>query len=538
MGSFWPARVATGRSGSGDAESGAALRTLKGHSDWVLAVTFSPDGKTLASGGRDKAVRLWQGQRRGKRSPRSGDTPDWSARLPSLRMVRLWPRRLPIKRFGSGTRKRMSAKPFSRPSRECRERSPFRRTARLWPAAGKTGVVTLWDAATGKVSATLDGQGAAVWCLVFSPQGGTLATAGTDGKVLLWDIPTGEVRTALEGQDSLVTALTFLADGTALVSGAVDGSIHRWDAVSPALAELSGPGDETRLVLFSPDGGQLVAAGVGSHVVVYDLESGTQKYRLRQSSNAYSADISSDGKLLAVSGREILLANLETGKAIGSFGKGEPALRAVAFTPDAKTLVTGNDDGMIQVWDVATKRVKKTLPQQPLNIYDLAISPDGKTLATATGDYKRRAESGEIKLWGPGERKTAANPARLFHLVLRRRLHARRRAVDLLGFPRSRSFLGHRRALCGRGSAVRQAGAIVQARLGSSPLAGCRGRPGPAHRVGHGDVATEDAGRRSREDVVQCRRFARRLGGRDRRRRSDGEAVGASRSRERRRHDR
>jgi len=50
----------------------------------------------------------------------------------------------------------------------------------------------------------------------------------------------------------------------------------------------------------------------------------------------------------------------------------------------------GGDDKVVRFWDVATRRELKSLPPFELNVYDVAISPNGKTFATVTGDFKKQ----------------------------------------------------------------------------------------------------------------------------------------------------
>ena len=69
--------------------TGRLLRTLKGHSDWVISVAFSPDGRLALSGSHDKTVRVWEifAEKRGWVRPHPGQRPH--PRLTTNNMVSL-----------------------------------------------------------------------------------------------------------------------------------------------------------------------------------------------------------------------------------------------------------------------------------------------------------------------------------------------------------------------------------------------------------------------------------------------------------------
>nr|WP_225880409.1 WD40 repeat domain-containing serine/threonine-protein kinase [Anabaenopsis elenkinii] len=192
--------------------------TLTGHSDWVTSVGFSPDGQTLASGSRDKTIKLWDVQTGKVRHTLTGHS-DW------------------VLSVG-----------FSSDSQTLASGS-FDKT------------IKLWDMRTGKVRRTLTGHSDWVYSVGFSPDSQTLASGSSDNTIKLWDVQTGKVRHTLTGHSEPVRFVGFSPNGQTLASGSDDKTIKLWDVRTGKLRHtLTGHSDWVRSVAFSPDG-QTLANG-------------------------------------------------------------------------------------------------------------------------------------------------------------------------------------------------------------------------------------------------------------------------------------
>ena len=137
----------------------SAVLVCEGHSTHVTSVTYSPDGRYLAS-----AAGLW-----GTGNP--GEVKLWDASTGAL----LW--------TSEGQTGPIMSVAFSPDSRKMAS------SMANWQT--KTGELNIWETATGKLLKTISGTAAAVFCVAFSPDGSRLATAGADGKVRIWDSDTG-----------------------------------------------------------------------------------------------------------------------------------------------------------------------------------------------------------------------------------------------------------------------------------------------------------------------------------------------------------
>jgi WD40 repeat protein len=88
--------------------------------------------------------------------------------------------------------------------------------------------INLWQAETGEEICALRGHSDAVYSIVFSPDGKTLASAGVDGTIKLWELSTGKELCTLTGHSGVIYSIAFSPDGKTIVSGSHDKTIKVW----------------------------------------------------------------------------------------------------------------------------------------------------------------------------------------------------------------------------------------------------------------------------------------------------------------------
>jgi WD40 repeat protein len=165
-----------------------------------------------------------------------------------------------------------------------------------------------------------------------------------------------------------VNSLAFDPTGSTLLSSGDDGMVRLWDIHAMKQIEQFDAPNLVLGVAFSPDGKLVAAAASGyeNSVLIWALDSGKLIHRLQVPEDPWAVSFSPDGKLLAANGNwsSTILWDMTTAEVAKKLTEGEGnhigGLRAVKFTPDGKSLVTGGgSQGTPHLWDVATGKLVK-----------------------------------------------------------------------------------------------------------------------------------------------------------------------------------
>jgi WD40 repeat protein len=266
------------------------------------------------------------------------------------------------------------------------------------PLADAASEIDLWDLASHRLLQRLTGLHGEIMSLAFSPGGRLLASGGQDGTARLWNVATGTRRAVLRGQAGIITSVVFSPDGIRLASVSSEGSDWVWNIPAGTLyAKVT-----THLDTAGPSGSDLpgsfpaVFSPGSQYLSVGELQEGINRYNLVTLAPAAPpmgiqrpvADLaaSSDGSTLIAAGLDGSLFMLGVGRST-FYEPQDSALSAVpAVSPDGRLAATGAADGSVELWPVSDPSAVKLLLGNTAEVTDVAFSPSGRLVAAIGSD--------------------------------------------------------------------------------------------------------------------------------------------------------
>ena len=421
------------------------LRSFLAHDSAVTAVTYSPDGKFLASASADRSVKIWNTQTGDLLQTIQFEKDTWDVAFSPDGKI------LAISTYTQtvGVDPESGQQLFSLKGKEVgwttgydlgASRLAFSPDGKLLAVANMDGHPVVWDLATQKIILILTGHAAMIRFIDFSPDGNLLATGSDDGTVRVWDAESGQQVIALaqsttswygvhfspdglrlaavnegsalkvwqvDGWIELMSLtrpeaggfrnLAWSPDGKTIATASYDGVTRIWDAASgQELLNLPGHISTVLDVDFSPDGSRLVTCGIDKTIKTWDTGLGKELLTIKADSDNVRLAYNPDGSQLAtvgVSGTPAIW-DAVSGKLLRTLPATNPphTLLSIAYNPDGTRLAAGSADGNVTMWDLENDHIALSWPAHSNSIAGINFSSDGKRLATSSHD-------GLVKIW-------------------------------------------------------------------------------------------------------------------------------------------
>jgi WD40 repeat protein len=373
-----------------EAGGGKQVFTLTGHTNYVSSVAWSPDGNWLVTGSHDDTARVWDAHNGKELRSLNGHT----ARVLSV----AW--NPDGRRVATGSEDRSVKVWDALAGRELL--TLLGHIDRVWGvtwcqdgkklAAVASGrhehTAVVWDVATGLRLLTLPLSSA--FSVACSPDGQRLAT-GSGSQALVWDVRSGQKLNTFAGHGGSVSSIAWSQDGARLATGSEDRTAKVWDAATgQQLLTLSGHSGSVSSIAWSPDGTQLATASSDGTVRVWDVGGDKELMTLGGGANSSVLSLawSPDAKRLAIGSNDNMARvwNAVTREHLLTLSGHRGSVQSVAWSPDGTQLATASSDGTVKVWDVATGKELHTLRGHNDEVFSVAWSPDGRRLATGSLD--------------------------------------------------------------------------------------------------------------------------------------------------------
>lgn len=368
-----------------DPGTGRVHGEFTGHTSQVRAVTAAPDRSLLATGGVDGVVRTWDVL---TGTPSSQFVSNHTVRAVAAAadgtslaeagadgMVRIWSlaaghRRAVLESAGSPVRQAMVTG-----------------DGKVVVATGFDGVVRAWGVTSGRQWATLEMPAGQVSSMALASGADWLAAVAQDQSVWIWAVLGDRERRRLMSSAGLVRSIAAAPDGSWLATGGFDGVVRLWDVVSGRQQRVfTGSFGPIHSMAIAPDGSWLATGGSDGMIRTWDVDGGAERGVLGSASGPISSMVvAQDSASLVVTsanGSTVCWDVPARRRRVQFTGRAGSAHAAV-MTPHGTWQAIGDFDGSVRVWEVETGSVRAMMRVEQ-EVRALAWTPDGKSLVVGT----------------------------------------------------------------------------------------------------------------------------------------------------------
>ncbi len=296
---------------------------LEGHTDKVVCVAFSLDGKQVISSSLDNTIQTWDvttGQQ----------LKEFGSDAASLRRDR---RHFDLQHLALSKDGTLACAAYGR----------------SLPVD-----ILILDTASGKVM-TEHHVSEKVTCLSFSPDSARLIAGLDTGSLIIWDVRTEEQVGHFQCHEEPITFVTFFPDGFRLVAGSMDSSIRIWDMRNAEVKVLTGDKGEVVSVAVSVSGEEIVSGSRDGWIVVWDAQTGVRSKEIRLSADgcpnslSFSPRVEHPQIVAGLTDNSVRVWDTTTGTVRVLRGH-TSRVNSVAFSPDGTRIVSGSHDRSVRVW--------------------------------------------------------------------------------------------------------------------------------------------------------------------------------------------
>ena len=319
--------------------------TFSGHLDVVNSVSYSKNGKLIASASSDNTIKIWQ---------RNGKLLHTLKHKDSVIDVAFSPQE------------------------------------DILASAAEDNTVKLWNA-DGKLKNTLNGHLGSVHRVVFSPSGDLIASASEDKTVRLWNRQ-GDLVNVLFGHEKEVLAVAFSPDGATIATGDRSGTLRLWNRAGKVLQTIFAHSLPIRGIDFSPDGRQIVTGSDDETAKIWQLDGKAIEVLSGYDAPVTDVKFSPDGKIIATSSWDKTIKLWHpNGTLYADLSGHQGRVWRLAWSPNSETIATASWDKTVKLWQIKDPLVR-TFYGHEASVLSVAFQSQGELIATSSDDRT-------VKLW-------------------------------------------------------------------------------------------------------------------------------------------